>query len=189
MNPYDIRSPLTLTFINEEHFHVKRFSLDLPDAELDAYLADLLRDDPRRLHEMAAQDPVAATRCFHQAVRLVIKELFGCRIWETAHADGTPAEATPGIFGYISGFLGAVEPQMRKALHVHMLVQLIGFAHPLDIFEKHNLPKTFRRVWYFVARAGELPRAAPNSWSGGFCTVSGSDACVGLLHSGDLWES
>ena len=40
---------------------------------------------------------------------------------------------------------------MRKALHVHMLIQLLGFSHPQDLFGTDILPDTFRRVWYFVA--------------------------------------
>ena len=40
---------------------------------------------------------------------------------------------------------------MRKALHVHMLIQLLGFAHPQDIFGNDVLPDIFVRLWYFVA--------------------------------------
>ena len=40
---------------------------------------------------------------------------------------------------------------MRKALHIHMLVQLHGFAHPETLFGTEVLPDIFRRLWYFVA--------------------------------------
>ena len=40
---------------------------------------------------------------------------------------------------------------MRKALHVHMLVQLLGHMHPDDIFRRGRLAETFKRLWYFVA--------------------------------------
>ena len=40
---------------------------------------------------------------------------------------------------------------MRKALHIHMLVQLLGMSHPEDLFQTGFLADTFRRVWYFVA--------------------------------------
>ena len=40
---------------------------------------------------------------------------------------------------------------MRKALHVHMLIQLLGMSHPRDIFGDDTLPDCFRRLWYFVA--------------------------------------
>ena len=40
---------------------------------------------------------------------------------------------------------------MRKALHIHMLIQLLGFGHPSDIFGSDLLPNIFRRLWYFIA--------------------------------------
>lgn len=40
---------------------------------------------------------------------------------------------------------------MRKALHVHMLIQLLGFAHPQDLLANDVLPDTFRRLWHYVA--------------------------------------
>ena len=65
--------------------------------------------------------------------------------------DSVAAHETPGIFGHVRAFLGVVEPQMRKALHIHMLIQLLGFAHPADLFGGDVLPNVFRRLWYFVA--------------------------------------
>ena len=75
----------------------------------------------------------------------IINKFFVCVL------EGIPARETPGIFGYISGYLAVVEPQMRKALHEHMLIQLLGFAHPQDIFGNEVLPNIFVRLWYFVA--------------------------------------
>ena len=40
---------------------------------------------------------------------------------------------------------------MRKALHLHMLVQLAGFSHPQDLFGTDVLPNTFKRFFWFVA--------------------------------------
>ena len=40
---------------------------------------------------------------------------------------------------------------MRKTLHMHMLIQLHGFAHPEDLFGQRTLIDTFRRVWHFIA--------------------------------------
>ena len=106
LNPHDIRSPLTLTLINAEHFHAERFSLDLDDAATEAYLTELLKDNPRRLHEMAAQDPLAATRCFHYTVKLVVEELFNCAPPQKCYADGVPCKAEPGGFGHVAGYFG-----------------------------------------------------------------------------------
>ena len=133
LNPNDIKSPLTLCLVDEGRFHVNKFSLDLGDAATDVYLQELLKDRPRLLHEMVAQDPIAATKCFHYTVRLVIETLFSCAEPFVPYPDGIPAHCIPGVFGHLAGYLGVVEPQMRKALHVLFLLQLHGFSHPSDL--------------------------------------------------------
>ena len=129
----------------------KQFSLNLPDGEADEYVMDVTRRNPRLLHELVAQNPMVATRCFHWTVRLVIKLLFNCADKPAANKDNIAAGEVPGVFGHVRAYLGVVEPQMRKALHIHMLVQLLGFAHPDDIIGSEVLPVVFRRVWYYVA--------------------------------------
>ena len=151
LNPHDIRSPLTLALTNYKEFHIERFSLDFDDAETEAYLSRLLGEHPRKLHEIVVQDPLAATRCFHYTVRLVIEELFHCAAPGHPYADGLPTKTEPGVFGHIAGYLGVVEPQLRKALHLHMLIQLHGFSHPRDLFTDGRFVARFREMWFFVA--------------------------------------
>ena len=52
LNPHDIRSPLTVMLVNQNAFQLKRFSLDMSDEETERYFDDLLRANPRKLHEM-----------------------------------------------------------------------------------------------------------------------------------------
>ena len=134
LNPHDIRSPITLLLVQEDTTVERKFSLDLSDDEAAAYVNDFLREDPRRLHALAAANPLAATRCFHWTVRLVIRTLFNCADKPGSSTDGIPAKEQSGVFGYVRAYFGVVEPQMRKALHVHMLIQLLGFSHPQDLF-------------------------------------------------------
>ena len=155
INPHDIRSPITVALTDHKHFlercHVERFSLELGDDAKEKYFERLLGVHPRMLHEIAVQDPSAATRCFHATVRLTVRTLFHCTEPGTPFPDGVPSETEPGIFGYIAGYLGVVEPQMRKALHLHMLIQLHGFSHPRDLFADGHFVERFRNMWYFVA--------------------------------------
>ena len=151
LNPHDIRSPVTLALTCHEHFHMERFSLDFDDEATEAYLARLLGEHPRRLHEIVVQDPLAATRCFHYTVRLVLEHLFHCAHPGCPYPDGLPTKTEPGIFGHVAGYLGVVEPQMRKMLHLHMLIQLHGFSHPEDLFADGSFVDRFRKLWYFVA--------------------------------------
>jgi hypothetical protein len=130
---------------------VKSFSLDMSDAETETFLNETLLGRKRLLHEIVAQDPLAAMRCFHYTVRLVIETLFNCAQPGAPHPDGVAANTLPGIFGHIAGYLGVVEPQMRKALHIHMLIQLHGFGNPSDLVYSGDIATVFRRMWHFVA--------------------------------------
>ena len=151
LNPHDIRSPITVSLLqNDMHFD-QEFSLDVSDEETEAFLREFTRESPRRLHEAVIANPLSATRCFHWTLKLVIRTLFSCDTTPGRQCDSIAANATPGIFGHVRAYLGVVEPQMRKALHCHMLVQLVGFSHPEDLFRKDVLPNVFRRLWYFVA--------------------------------------
>jgi len=151
LNPHDIRSPITMTLLQGVVPLERTFSLDFNDAEAAEYVRDFCHENPRRLHELVAGNPLAATRCFHWTVRLVIRALFSCDDKPGSNPNNIPANTLPGIFGHVRAYLGVVEPQMRKALHIHMLIQLLGFAHPQDIFGNNLLPDTFRRLWYYVA--------------------------------------
>ena len=90
----------------------------MSDAAAAAYVSELLRDDVRRLHSLVAANPLAATRCFHWTVRLVIRTLFNCADKPGSAEDGIPAHCESGVFGHVRAFFGVVEPQMRKAAKV-----------------------------------------------------------------------
>ena len=151
LNPHDIKSPLTISLLqNDAHFE-KRFSLDWSDAGTEQYICEVLKANPRRLHEAVAANPVAATRCFHWTVKLVLRALFNCGVRPGEASDSIAGRETPGIFGHVRGYIGVVEPQMRKALHIHMMVQLLGFKNPEELFCGDALESIVKRIWYFVA--------------------------------------
>ena len=114
LNPHDIRSPMTISLLHSDARLEKKFSLDWDDGETEAYIENVLKDNPRRLHEAVAANPMAATRCFHRTVKLVLRTLFNCEASPGKAADGIAAGEEPGLFGYVRGFLGVVEPQMRS---------------------------------------------------------------------------
>ena len=151
LNPHDIRSPITLLLVQGDVSFEQKFSMSFEDAAADQFITEFTRGNPRIVHELVARNPMAATRCFHWTVRLVIRVLFNCADKPGQNLDNIAASDTPGVFGYVRGYLGIVEPQMRKALHTHMLVQLLGFAHPDDILGNGILKNVFRRLWYYIA--------------------------------------
>ena len=146
LNPHDIRSALTITLLQNDARFEKKFSLDWSDGDTKAYIEHFLRDNPRRLHAAVASNPLAATRCFHWTVKLVIRTLFNCKDSADVALDGIVAQETPGVFGHVRAYLGVVEPQMRKALHIHMLVQLLGFSHPEDLLHSDVLPNVTQDI-------------------------------------------
>ena len=75
----------------------KEFSLDLPDAETEDFLKEFIRENPRRVHEAVAANPLAATRCFHWTLKLVIRTLFNCDDSPGRCCDSIAANAAPGI--------------------------------------------------------------------------------------------
>ncbi len=151
LNPHDIRRPLTVMLLQNDVKFEKAFSLDLSDQEAADFMSSFLQENPRRIHQAVASSPLVATRCFHWTVKLVICVLFNCDVKPGVAMDSVPAHENPGIFGHVRAYLGVVEPQMCKALRIHMLVQLLGFTHPADIFGADILPDVFHRLWYFVA--------------------------------------
>ena len=63
-----------------------------------------------------------------------------------------PANPSQQILGHIAGYLGVVEPQMRKALRINMVIHLHGFSNPRDLFRGGRFVHSFRRIWLYVAR-------------------------------------
>jgi hypothetical protein len=96
------------------------------------------------------------TLAFYYTIELVIEELFNCAPGATSssraqHMDGVAARLETGIFGSVAGYLGVIEAQQRKMLHLHMLLQLHGFSHPDDIFRRGDLEARIKSAWRFVA--------------------------------------
>ena len=79
LNPHDIRSPMTLVLVTPEHFHMEPFSLDFNDADTEAYLARLLGQHPRRLHEIVALmcklEAFLCETCFFGAYRALLSHV------------------------------------------------------------------------------------------------------------------
>ena len=156
LNPHDIKAPMLVVFSNPGFVRMERVSLDWGDETMDAYYERHKKDNPFCFHTLAVEDPAAAALCVHETFRMVIEILFNCAPPanvkpEKQHLDTFPCKCEPGIFGHVAGYFGPVEPQMRQTEHIHMLVQLLGFSHPRELFEGKNFVEMFRRVWGYCA--------------------------------------
>ena len=93
----------------------------MSDAETENFLNETLSGRKRLLHEIVAQDPLAAMRCFHYTVRLVIETLFNCAQPGAPHPDGVAANTLPGIFGHrrLLGRCGTTDAQSIAHPHAY----------------------------------------------------------------------
>ena len=108
------------------------------------------------LHELATQHPDAAARCVHWTFDQVLQILFSCAPAATVnsaaiHTDGIAARCEPGLANLVLSYLGIVEPQMRKAEHIHALLQVLGFSNPRQFFLGGDFLHMFKQVWSYVA--------------------------------------
>lgn len=153
LNPHAQRSPFTVSFASAsdtQHFE-HPFSFDSDDSDVSRYFEDLTKRDPEFLRKLLVREPVASQRAFHNVLCLQLRELLhlsGVSLRDTTlYLDGVCSETTPGIFGRCSAFIGAVEPQQRKVLHVHLLIHLHGFGHPHDLEQHADLRQALCRLW------------------------------------------
>ena len=157
LNPHDIRTPLLIAFVHPERAAgIKRVSLDWDDPCMQKYYEDVKKGNSLVLHELAAQNPMATMRCVHLTFRMTIELLFNCTAAanvksSSQNLDLVPAHCEAGMFNYVSGYLGVVEPQMRFTEHLHLLWQLLGFSHPDDFFRGGEFSDRFRRLWAYAA--------------------------------------
>ena len=122
-----------------------------------SFAAELLTKDPHYMEDVILLDPVASVQCFHCTVSLTFAQLLGTVPFVTSrapkkrHLDGVAADVVPGIYGHISGATAVAEPQLRKALHLHALLQAVGYDDPAQLFDTDDFERMFARVWRFNA--------------------------------------
>ena len=152
LNPADTKHTFTISFASPESAGWPDHVIDL-EADDDAQARFRGQLTSLQIHEVVANDPVAATRCFHTLVQLVITVLLNCTIDpKKLHPDGVASGDMPGVFDYISSICGVVEPQMRRALHLHALISSLGFSTPEDLRSKltADFDAVVLRMWKWI---------------------------------------
>ena len=180
LNPHDIHTPLLLVFLDGDGVEhgCKKISLDWDDAQMRAYYDEVLKDNPLRLHELAARHPAAAAKCVRTTFKMTMEILCNCLPSASAHPEKMPfdlvaARCEAGIYSHIRAYFGAVEPQMRKTEHLHMLLQILGFSHPVQYFSSGDFVDLFRRLWAYSA---SVCFHSPEAFAAHCGTGSGMDA-------------
>lgn len=123
LNPKDTGCPLTILHSCVGTDAGKHVPFEASDEDMAPFLTQNKQERPGRMHELAAADPVASMRCFHETVRLLIDSLLNCQqpqvpfvnthhgatfedraqslLLAQAHPDGYPCRCTPGIFFWL----------------------------------------------------------------------------------------
>ena len=157
LNPHDLQSPLLVKFVTEHRTQTEMISLDWDDEATAQFYERAKKGSASRLHELAAQWPAAGALCVHWAFDQTIQKLCRCAPaanWkpEEQHVHTIPALCgMPGMFGYGAGYLGMVEPQMRKTEHLHSIWQVMGYDNPRAFFDVTKLAERFRELFVYAA--------------------------------------
>lgn len=106
INPCDLHDPVAQVFCGEQ-------------IDLDHFITTAGPSKDKRAQNIAA-DPYAAAKFFHFMIRTILRTLFG--------VEATPyqVKGKMGIFGRVMAYFGTVESQNRGALHLHLLLWLMG---------------------------------------------------------------
>ena len=132
LNPRDTNNPLTIHFATNGAWKIHKVSLDLDELALHDALKDVRSKNSAALAELVISDPLAAAKCFHTTVEMTMELLFNST--RPVHKgaapkhlplDGFACQTNPGCAGFLSWYMGVVEPQLRKALHLHALLGVV----------------------------------------------------------------
>lgn len=105
------------------------------------------RSDKQFFQKMVGKHPCASIRCVRYVMERTVDTLLNCSPPANAknvsrHLDLIAANTEPGVWQHIAAYYGVIETTKTLREHLHMLVHLVGFAHPEDIFKEsstHNI--------------------------------------------------
>ena len=95
------------------------------------------------------------------------------------HFDLIASKNEPGIWQHIAAYFGVIESTKTMREHLHMLVHLLGFARPEDLFKNRRFLDEFRRIWTFIAGVCFHSQEA-------FARQCGTDGAMDALRSSPL---
>jgi Helitron helicase-like domain at N-terminus len=113
INPVDIHDPVAQVFAGE-------------NIDMDRFISTCGPDSDQRARNIA-KDPYAAAKFFHYIIYATLETLFGIKVIRNRVCSDV------GIFGRVSGYHGVVEAQGRGALHVHMMLWLLGSPNAAEM--------------------------------------------------------
>ncbi len=60
------------------------------------------------------------------------------------YCDLVASKTEPGIWQHVAAYFGVIEATKTMREHLHMMVHLLGFAHPQDLFKDGRFAAAFK---------------------------------------------
>ena len=142
LNPVDHSNPIFVAFLNSQTNDVEQIKLNCSDTDMHNFFDRAQRSDKQFFQKMVGKHPCAAMRCVRYVMERTIDTLLNCsppanakNVSQRQHLDLIAANTEPGVWQHIAAYFGVIETTKTLREHLHMLVHLVGFAHPEDIFK------------------------------------------------------
>lgn len=140
INPADHHNPIFVNYLNSETDVVKQFDVTGNNDDLRRVFNQFKQEDRMFFVKMAAKHPCAAMRCVRCVMERTIDTLLHCsspanKGKRQQHLDLVAANSEPGVWQYVEAYFGVVETTKALREHLHMLVHVVGFSHPEDLFK------------------------------------------------------
>jgi hypothetical protein len=93
---------------------------------------------------IASTKPGASALSFKWILKAVVRNVFG---WDKKKKESIPGG---GLFGIVKAYVGAVEEQMRKALHFHVILWIEGWNEAIKEALETESESKLRRIAEYI---------------------------------------
>lgn len=140
INPGDHHNPIFVNYLSSETDVVKQFDVSDDNDHVRRVFNQFKQKDRMFFAKMAAKHPCAAMRCVRCVMERTIDTLLNCspaanKSQRRQHLDLIAANNEPGVWQYVAAYFGVVETTKALREYLHMLVHVLGFSHPEDLFK------------------------------------------------------
>lgn len=156
LNPLDHQNPIFVSYLASERGDIERIDLSAADEKLQNFFDVRTSTDKAFFQKMAVKHPCAAMRCVRFVMERTIDTLLNCsppanKKPQCQNLDLVASKPEPGVWQHVAAYFGVIETTKTLREHLHMLVHLVGFSHPEDLFKDTNFFPNFVQIWQYIA--------------------------------------
>lgn len=180
INPTD-KSPLMLAYTHSRTGKHIKLPLDPSYEALHALYRHQAATDSTAIRSLARTDSLAAMHAVRFIIERVLDVLLNCakasrKPSSNLCPDLVASRTGPGVFGHVSAYYTVIETTQNLREHAHMLIHLLGFQHPEDLFDHADFHQTFSNAWQYFA---SISFASPEA----FARYVGGTTALQALHT------